>query len=88
MLELYQAEGCPHSQTVRETMTDLGLSYVVHNPRRPGEAGGAVLNEQVHAEMVDVGGEDQIPFLVDHTTGEMHVESETIVAYLESEYAD
>lgn len=88
MLELYQAEGCPYSQTVRETMTDLGLSFVAHNPRRPGEEGGDVLNEQVHDEMVAVSGEDQIPFLVDHRTGELRSESENIVAYLHSEYGD
>jgi len=88
MLELYQAEGCPHSQTVRETMTNLGVSYVAHNPRRPGDKGGAVLNEQVQAEMVAISGEDQIPFLVDHSTGELHAETENIVAYLEDEYGD
>ena len=33
MLELYQAEDCPHSQNVREKLTELGLSYVSHNPR-------------------------------------------------------
>lgn len=86
MLELYQAEGCPYSATVRETMTDLGLSYVVHNPRRPGDAGGDVLNEQVHAELDAVAGEDQIPFLVDHRSGEQMAESDRIVAYLEEEY--
>lgn len=88
MLELYQAEGCPYSETVRETLTDLGLSYVAHNPRRPGDAGGQILNEQVHAEMIAVGGEDQIPFLVDHRTGQMHAETENIVAYLHAEYGD
>lgn len=88
MLELYQAEGCPYSQTVRETLTDLGLSYVAHNPRRPGDEGGDVLNEQVYAEMQDISEEDQIPFLVDHQTGQLHAEAENIVAYLHAEYGD
>ena len=86
MLELYQAEGCPYSKQVRETLTDLGASYVIHNPRRPGEAGGDVLNEQVRDEMVAVGGEDSIPFLVDHARGETLHESEEIVEYLETNY--
>jgi len=87
MLELYQAEGCPHSAKVRETMTDLGLSAVVHNPRRPGNEGGDVLNEQVQSEMEAVAGDDQIPFLVDHQHGETLLWSDDIVEYLEDRYA-
>ena len=86
MLELYQAEGCPHSAKVRETMTDLGLSAVVHNPRRPGNEGGDVLNEQVQSEMEAVAGDDQIPFLVDHQHGETLLGSDDIVEYLEDRY--
>lgn len=86
MLELYQAEGCPYSARVRETLTDLGASYVIHNPRRPGHAGGDVLNEQVRDEMVAVGGEDQIPFLVDHARGETLYEADAISEYLEANY--
>jgi glutaredoxin len=33
MLELYQAEGCGYSAKVREALTELGVSYVIHNPR-------------------------------------------------------
>jgi len=83
MLELYQAENCPYSETVRERMTDLGLSYVVHNPRRHG---GEVRNEQTHDELLALGGEDQIPFLVDHRRGESLYESEDIVDYLDEHY--
>lgn len=86
MLELYQAEGCPYSTRVRETLTDLGASYVIHNPRRPGDDGGDVLNRQVRDEMVAVGGEDSIPFLVDHARGETLYESDAIVEYLEENY--
>ncbi|WP_135819932.1 glutathione S-transferase N-terminal domain-containing protein [Halostella litorea] len=87
MLELYQAEGCPHSETVREKLTDLGLSYVAHNPRRPGE-NPAVLNEQVHAELRAVAGEDTIPVLVDHDRGEVVTESDRIESYLGEHYGD
>lgn len=85
MLELYQAEGCSYSRKVRETMTDLGLSYVVHNPRT---AGGDVRNEQSHEELLAVGGDDQIPFLVDHEQGERLYESDDIVDHLETHYGD
>lgn len=88
MLELYQAEGCPHSARVRETMTDLGLSYVVHNPRRPGNEGGDIRNVGTHEELERIGGEDQIPFLVDHDLRERLYEADDIVAHLEAHYAD
>jgi glutaredoxin len=53
MLELYQAEGCPYSQKVREALTDLGVSYVIHNPRLYG---GEVRNEQTLEELLKLGG--------------------------------
>lgn len=84
VLELYQAEGCPYSSEVRETLTELGLSCVIHNPRT---ADGEQRNEQTLEELVDVGGEDQIPFLVDHHRGETLYETDDIVEYLETHYA-
>ncbi|MFC4357266.1 glutathione S-transferase N-terminal domain-containing protein [Halobium salinum] len=86
MLELYQAESCPHSADVREALTHLGLSYVVHNPRLPGDEGGDVLNEQTYEELLELGGEDEIPFLVDHARGESHYGSEEIIDYVENHY--
>lgn len=83
MLELYQAEGCRYSQKVRETLTSLGVSYVIHNPRT---AGGEVQNEQTHDQLLDLGGDDQIPFLVDHRRGETLYESDEIVEYLTDHY--
>lgn len=85
MLELYQAEDCPYSEKVRQELTELGVSYVAHNPRRPGDD-PEVLNEQTRDEMVAVGGEDQIPLLVDHRRGEARYDSEDIVEYLREHY--
>jgi glutaredoxin len=87
MLELYQAEGCPYSEQVREKLTDLGVSYVVHNPRLPGDEGGDVLNERTHREMTDLGGEDEIPYLVDTGREADCYGSDDIVDYLETHYA-
>lgn len=84
MLELYQAEDCPFSTKVREKMLDLGISYVIHNPRR---AGGDIRNEQTQDEMLAIGGEDQIPFLVDTAHEETLYESDAINDYLEEHYA-
>jgi glutathione S-transferase len=84
MLELYQAERCQYSANVRETLTDLGVSYVVHNPR---SAAGETRNEQTHDQLRTLGGEDQIPFIIDHQRGVTMYESNDIVAYLEEHYA-
>lgn len=84
MLELYQAEGCPYCKTVRETLTELGVSYVAHNPRT---ASGDERNTQTHAELTTIGGEDQIPFLVDTDREVTLYESEDIVDYLNEHYA-
>lgn len=88
MLELYQSEGCPHSTQVRERMSELGLSYVIHNPRLPGDAGGEVTNEQTRDELVAIGGEDRIPMLVDHRRGKTLYESDAVVEYLAAHYGD
>lgn len=86
MLVLYQAESCDHSAKVREKLTELGLSFVAHNPRLPRNEGGDILNEQTLDELVRVGGEDQIPFLVDTLREETRYESADIVDYLEEQY--
>lgn len=84
MLELYQAEGCPHSESVREKLTELGLSYVAHNPRTPDDE---VCNERTNAELEQLGGEGQIPYLVDSDREEAMYESDEIVDYLETHFA-
>ncbi|WP_226010368.1 glutathione S-transferase N-terminal domain-containing protein [Halomicrobium salinisoli] len=84
MLELYQAEGCPYSEKVREKMTELGVSYVAHNPRTHG---GDVRDESAHEQLLELGGEDQIPFLVDPERDVAMYESDDIAEYLDEHYA-
>jgi glutathione S-transferase len=86
MLELYQSEGCPHCAKVREKLSEIGVSYVAHNPRLPGGAGGDVTNEVAYDELT-AGGEDQIPYLVDTSRGVRMYESDDIVDYLDEQYA-
>jgi glutathione S-transferase len=86
MLELYQSEGCPHCAKVREKLSELGVSYVAHNPRLPGDVGGDVTNEVTYEELTD-SGQDQIPYLVDTGRGVTMYESDDIVEYLEQHYA-
>ncbi|MGB9987253.1 glutathione S-transferase N-terminal domain-containing protein [Salarchaeum japonicum] len=85
MLELYQSEGCPHCAKVREKLSELGVSYVIHNPRLPGGMGGDVTNETTYDELT-AGGEDQIPYLVDTAREETLYESDDIVDYLDEHY--
>ncbi|MFB6083491.1 MAG: glutathione S-transferase N-terminal domain-containing protein [Halorientalis sp.] len=85
MLELYQSEGCPYCAKVREKLSELGVSYVVHNPRLPGDEGGDVTNDVTYDELT-AGGDDQIPYLVDTERGVTMYESDDIVDYLEEHY--
>ena len=87
MLELYQAEGCSHSAKVRDALTDFGVSYVLHNPRLPGKQGGDVLNGQTYRVLTELGGQDQIPYLVDTAREEALYESDDIVEYVREHYA-
>jgi glutathione S-transferase len=82
MLELYQSEGCPHSAEVREKLSTLGVSYVLHNPRLPGNVGGDVTNDVTYDELT-AGGEDQIPYLVDTDHGLTMYGSDDILEYLD-----
>ena len=86
MLELYQSEGCPYSSEVREKLSDLGVSYVAHNPRLPGDEGGDVTNDVTYDQLTDVG-EDSIPTLVDTERGQTLQDTDEILGYLEEHYA-
>lgn len=83
MLELYQAEDCPFSTTVREKLAELGVSYVIHNPRY---ADGNVRNDQTYDDLLSIGGEDQVPFLVDSDHEKTLYESDAIIEHLERHY--
>ena len=78
MLELYQTEWCPHSHTVRQRMTELGIDFVAR---------------QVDAEPEDrdalrhLAGSDKIPVLVTDDGGIVSGEDE-ILAYLEKHAGD
>jgi glutathione S-transferase len=86
MLELYQFEGCPHSQNVRETLSELGVSYVNHNPRLGKSDDRRVTNQQTYDRLLAVGGKDQVPYLVDTERGTSLYGSDAIVEYLEKHY--
>ncbi len=77
MMELYQFEGCPFCERVREALDDLGLDYVVRTVPRP------------HAErerVVAISGQTFVPVLVDRARDAVVVESRAILAYLKQHY--
>lgn len=80
MVRLYQYDTCPYCQRVIRAAESLGLvagkdiEYVEAFQGTPGRA-----------EVVRLGGQSQVPFLVD---GTVHMyESADIIAYLRSKYS-
>lgn len=88
MLELYQSESCPTCASVREELTELGLTYVIHNPRLPRTSDYEERNAQTHAQLRELGGEDRIPFLVDTATDDRLYGDDAILEHLRTHYAD
>ena len=77
MLELYQFEACPFCERVRVVLDDLGLDYVVRTiPSRHAR----------RDRVVAVSGQTLVPVLVDPDRGQVVVESDAIVDYLNEHY--
>ena len=77
MLELYQAEWCPHSHRVRQRLTELGLDFVAHQVAPDPEQRDA---------MLAATGEQSIPTLVD---GDRVVQGDdAILAHLDATYPE
>jgi glutathione S-transferase len=79
-IELFQRESCPYSHRVRERLSKLGLDFVAHSVSEK--------DALKHKQLIQAGGKDQIPFLVDHRTGVKLYGSPAIDAYLENEYGE
>lgn len=81
-LELFQNEDCPYSHAVRERLSELGLDFISRSVSFEEDERA----KKTHERLVQAGGQDQVPFLIDHTTGERMYESEDIIAYLDRKY--
>ena len=79
MLELYQKETCPYCQKVRLRMTELDLDYICRNVPNDNSRKAALLTK--------LGGEVQVPFLVDTDNNVAMYESDDIIKYLEEKYS-
>lgn len=77
MIELYQKEDCPYCAKVRGVLTDLHLDWVSRTAPK-----GAKQRQR----LLELGGKEQVPFMVDTETGIMMYESDNIIQYLRQHY--
>lgn len=78
-LTLYRLEGCPYCEVVVETLDELGVEY------------DSIWVESLHSkrdEVKRVSGQRVVPVLVDDERGVTMAESENIIEYLETNYAE
>jgi glutathione S-transferase len=77
-LELYSFEASPFCRIVREALSSLELTYLLHNVAR---------NSPRREAFAARSGRMMVPWLADPNTGVEMFESAEIVAYLEATYA-
>jgi hypothetical protein len=77
-IELFQREDCAASHSVRNRLTRLGLDFVAHSV--------PVGNALKHEQLVQMGGKDEVPFLIDHVSGVKLYGRSAIVSYLNKTY--
>ena len=78
LLKLYDIENCPFCRIAREVLTELDLDAII----LPCPKGGS----RFRTELLERGGKQQFPYLVDENTGMEMYESMDIVAYLFETY--
>ncbi|MEO8876409.1 MAG: glutathione S-transferase N-terminal domain-containing protein, partial [Polyangiaceae bacterium] len=79
MLELYEFEACPFCRKAREALSEFDLDAIVYPCPKNGRFRDAVKKR---------GGKMMFPFLIDPNTGKQMYESDDIVRYLATTYAD
>jgi glutathione S-transferase len=72
MLTLYYKAGCPYCAKVFDAGKELGLTFETKN----------IADDGVMDELVERGGEDQVPYLIDDEGPVEMYESSAIVKYL------
>jgi glutathione S-transferase len=72
LIELWQTEWCPASRRVRQRLTELDVSYVIHQ---------VPVDRAERAALVAATGTDSVPALV--ADGHAVAGEESILAYLE-----
>lgn len=77
MLTLYQFEACPYCRMVRQTLSDLELTYV---------SVSVPIDRRRRQKVIEVSGQATVPVLTD---GDVVLSDENdIIAYLQRTYSD
>ena len=76
-LELWQTEWCPASHTVRQRMTELGLTYIIRQ---------VPVERDARTELRVATGASEIPALI--ARGEALRGEQAILAYLDDQYIE
>ncbi|KAL0488230.1 glutaredoxin [Acrasis kona] len=80
LIEFFEKEACPFCRKVRETMSMLDIDALV----KPCPRGG----ERFRKELIERGGKEMVPYLVDPNTNTVMYESEDIIRYLFNQYGE
>lgn len=72
MLKLYTYESCPYCEKVRRAFEEMAVDYEEVDAER-GTPGSL--------ELMELGGKQQVPFLVDEEQGIFMYESDDIISY-------
>ncbi|CAA6668495.1 unnamed protein product [Spirodela intermedia] len=79
-IEIYEFEGCPFCRKVREIVSILDLDVLYYPcPRN---------SPQFRLKVLQIGGKQQFPYMVDPNTGVSMYESDEIIKYLVQKYGD
>ena len=76
MLTLYVRTGCPYCGHVLETGKELGITFNERN----------VADDGVAEELIERGGRERVPFLIDEDKGVSMYESDAIIEYLHQRF--
>ncbi|PKI49340.1 hypothetical protein CRG98_030268, partial [Punica granatum] len=79
-IEIYEFESCPFCRKVREIVAILDLDVLFYPCPRNGP--------NFRPKVVQMGGKQQYPYMVDPNTGVAMYESDEIIKYLVTKYGD
>lgn len=77
MITLYQTEWCPYCHRVRQTLTELGLTFTAVNVPAANED---------RVELMAIAGQDGVPVLTDGD--KVYTDSDEIIEYLRATYPE
>lgn len=79
-IEIYEFESCPFCRKVREIISILDLDVLFYPCPRNGP--------NFRPKVLQMGGKQQFPYMVDPNTGVSMYESDAIIKYLVNKYGD